>query len=386
VDLGRVVLKEGKERKVRNFYPWIQRGECRAEGVENGALARLVDHQGRHLAIGTYNGSSRFQFRVLSLEDRTIDQQFFIDRLSAAKELRQALFPGIDALRVVYSEADLTPGLIVDRFGGTLVVQVRSMGIDRIRDLWEPALLEVWKPDRILEKSDMAGREEEGLKPRTEWMHGEPIDSVIIEELGLTYEVPLLGGLKTGHYLDQRETKRRFAERVRPRQKILDCFCYTGGFTLTAAKAGAIAYGVDIHEKAIEIARDNSRRNGLEAVFIHENAFDYLTQDSLGPYDWIILDPPAIAKTASKRDSLKWAVWKLVKSALPKLKTGGRLIVCSCSYQLDQNELVQTCRLAASDEGTRLILEDVTFQDLDHPAPVHFPEALYLKCAWLRKA
>ncbi|MBS1724510.1 MAG: class I SAM-dependent rRNA methyltransferase [Armatimonadetes bacterium] len=385
MELGVVRLKKGKERKIRNFYPWVQRGECRADGVEDGSLARLVDDEGKFLAVGTYNAQSRFQFRVLSTTDRLIDQDFFKERFAACAELREKLLPGVTARRLVYSESDMVPGLIVDQYGPVLIAQVRSLGMDRLKPLWLPALVASAHPGGILERSEMAGREEEGLKPRTELLHGDVPDEIEIEEGGLKMVVPVREGLKTGHYLDQRETKRQFAERVQAGDKVLDCFCYTGGITLAAAKAGALAYGVDIHKPAIEIARRNSALNGLEAVFVEANVFEYLDQDVLGPYDWIILDPPALAKTSEKRDSLKWAVWKLAHKALPLLKPGGRMIVCSCSYQLSLQELIETARLAASDRQTRLFLENVTYQDLDHPAPIQFPESLYLKCAWLRK-
>ena len=386
MDIGKVVLKRGKERKVHNFYPWIQRGECRADGVENGSVARLVDFEGKFLAVGTYNSSSRFQFRVCSLEDRPLDALFFTERFQAASDLRKSIVHDTDSWRLVHSEADGIPGLIIDQYGPWLIVQVRSLGMERLKDAWLPALIDVVKPIGIYEKSEMAGREEEGLKPNSGPLFGDVPTRVTVTESGLTFDVPVLEGLKTGFYLDQRETRRRFASRVKPGDKVLDCFCYTGAFTLNAVRAGAQAFGVDIHHDALEVARENARKNGLEAVFVEANAFEYIDSDVMGPYDWIILDPPAIAKTADKRDALKWGIWKLAKAAIPKLKPGGRLIVCSCSYQLSQKELVEICRLAASDCGTRLFLEDVTYQDVDHPAPIHFPEALYLKCVWLRRS
>src|SRR5262249_38774439 len=155
-------------------------------------------------------------------------------------------------------------------------------------------------------KSEMAGREEEGLSPVTGVLSGEVPDVIDTVEGGLKFSVPISAGLKTGHYLDQRQSKHLFGERVRAGQKVLDCFCYTGGFALEAARSGALAYGVDLHSVALEAARQNAKANGLEAVFVQANAFDYLETDALGPYDWIVLDPPAIAKTADKRDSLKW--------------------------------------------------------------------------------
>ena len=189
---GTVHLKKGKERKVHNGYPWIQRGECRADGVEDGSVARLVDHEGRFLARGTYNAQSRFQFRVFTVEDRALDESFFAGRLKAAMDLRAALLPGLDAWRLAHSEADGLPGLIVDKYGPFLVVQVRSLGMEKLREAWLPALLEVTAAEGALEKSEMAGREEEGLSPRTGTLHGSVPDEVEIVEGGLRFNVPCL--------------------------------------------------------------------------------------------------------------------------------------------------------------------------------------------------
>jgi 23S rRNA (cytosine1962-C5)-methyltransferase len=237
-----------------------------------------------------------------------------------------------------------------------LVVQVRSMGMERMKPLWLPALIETTRPKSVFERSEMAGREEEGLGPMAGQLHGETPHEVEIEETGLRYLVSATGGLKTGFYLDQRATRRELERRVKPGQRVLDAFCY----------------------------RRTAELNGATCEFEQANVFDWLEREPGELFDWIVIDPPAISKTAASRDSLKWAVWKLVHRGVPHLKSGGRMIVCSCSYQLDRKELVETARLAASDRSVRMYLEDVTLQDLDHPAPIQFPESLYLKCAWLR--
>ncbi len=385
---GTLWIKPGKDKKIRCNYPWVQRGEItKVEGKpEDGGLATLVSSTGEFLAVGTYNSISRFPFRVFSTAEERIDQAFFERRMRAALAQREAVVTDTDSRRVLFSEADQLPGLIVDQYGPWLAVQVRTLAMDKLRELWLPALVEVFKPEGVYERSEMEGRREEGLGPVSGLLWGKDPDVPTILESGLKFLVPIKDGLKTGFYLDQRDTRRRLAEQVKPGQRVLDCFCYSGAFALYAARAGADALGVDMNEQAIGIAQKNAEMNGLKARFALANAFDYLESiaPSQEPYDWVILDPPAIAKTSSGRDSLKWAIWKLVYNALPVLKPGGRIVVCNCSYQLTQANTVDTCRLAASDRGRRLFLDGVTFQAPDHPAPVQFPEALYLKCLWLR--
>jgi 23S rRNA (cytosine1962-C5)-methyltransferase len=173
-------------------------------------------------------------------------------------------------------------------------------------------------------------------------------------------------------------------ERVKKGDRVLDAFCYTGGFSMYAARSGATTLGIDIHPESVGLAKRIAELNGLDCAYEQANVFDWLEREPGELFDWIILDPPAIAKTGAARDSLKWAIWKLAHRAIPHMKPGARMIACSCSYQIDRKELVETIRLAASDRGVRMFLEDVTFQDLDHPMPIQFPESLYLKCAWLR--
>jgi 23S rRNA (cytosine1962-C5)-methyltransferase len=215
---------------------------------------------------------------------------------------------------------------------------------------------------------------------------GEVPDRVEIEEDGLKYVVPIKRGLKTGHFFDQRNSHRRLADRVAAGDRVLDLFCYTGGFSLAAAQKGAVCFGVDTMGEALDIARENARLNGVEVPFVTGNAFEYLLESAaaLGPYDWVILDPPAIAKTKDKRDSLKWGLWKLVHDAIPVVKPGGHLVVCACTAQMGIEACWEVIQLAAGDRRARVILEEVTFQDLDHPAVASFPPSLYLKCLWVR--
>lgn len=384
-ELPIVRLTPGREKKIRSRYPWVQREEiATAPPIPEGSLARLHSSSGEFLAIGTYNDLSRFPFRVLSLADETIDLDFFRKRLRAALARRHAI-EGTDSMRVLFSEVDGLPGLIADRFGDVVVVQVRTAGMERLRPLWTEAIALELEPTCLYEKSDMEGRKEEGLDLRAGPLVGRLPRPVLVHEDQLTFESLVESGLKTGFYLDQRETRRRLAERVRPGDRVLDAFCYVGGFSLYAARAGANVLGVDIHEASIESARRNATRNGLSPEFQVANVFDFLQAGGDGrKFDWMILDPPAIAKARDKRDSLKWAIWKLVYHGVDSLAPGGRMVVCSCSYQLGLNELMDTVRLAAADRLRQAFLEEVTVQGVDHPISAHFPESWYLKCAWFR--
>lgn len=376
-------LARGREKKIHNGYPWVQREEIQsAMHAEPGQVARLFDCHGDFLAVGIFNRESRFPFRVLSLVDEPIDYDFFRRRLTEAQARRSSI-KDTDSQRELFAEVDGLPGLILDRFDRTLVVQVRNAGMERLRDVWEPVLLERFDPVAMFDKSDMEGRREEGLEPHAEMRFGTLPEPVLVQESGFVFESPVLDGLKTGFYLDQRATRRRFAERIQPGDRVLDAFCYTGGFSLYAARAGANVTGIDISTVAIETARRNAERNGQTAEFIETNAFDWLAEEG-EKFDWMVIDPPAIAKAKGERNSLKWAVWKLVFHGLQRLNVGGRMIVCSCSYQLGLHELLDTVRLAAADRGRRAVLEEITLQDVDHPTALAFPESGYLKCAWVR--
>jgi 23S rRNA (cytosine1962-C5)-methyltransferase len=385
---GLVKIVGGREKKLQHGYPWVQRGEIsEVLGAPTpGALVRIVNFRNETLGIGTYNPQSRFPVRVLTTADEPIDRAFFEQRLERALRHRQRVVQDTNAMRLVFSESDGLPGLIVDQYADYLVVQVRTLGIERLRELWLPTLIEQLEPKGVIERSEMASRAEEGLEPFAGVLHGDAPELIEIEESGLTFLVPTDAGRKTGFYLDQRENRRRLAAQVRPGERVLDLFCYTGAFALYAARAGAHAVGVDILPDAIDLAEVHARRNRLEAHWIVENAFDWLPQaaEQGAQFDWIVLDPPAIAKRQDQKDSLRWAIWKLVYNALPLLTEGGRLVVCSCAYQLSLAEMLDTVRLAATDRTIPLFLEEITFQAPDHPYLLQFPESLYLKCLWAR--
>lgn len=353
---------------------------------ETGGLIRLCDFQGELLGIGTYNPQSRFPVRLLTTQEETIDTAFFLRRFEQAWLLREKLIRETDSFRLVFGEADGLPGLIIDRYAEYAIAQVRTLGMERLKPVWLPALLECLQPKGVMERSEMEARREEGLSPQTGVLYGDVPDELVITESGFRFLVPSRTGSKTGFYLDQRENRRQLAREVQQGDRVLDMFCYTGAFSLYAARSGAETLGIDLSPEAVALANRHAELNGLTARFECANAFEWL--ESAGakqePFDWIILDPPAIAKARSQRNSLKWAIWKLIYGSLPLLKPNGRLVVCNCSYQFTLQEMTETARLAASDRKCKIYLYDHSFQAPDHPHLLQFPESLYLKCLWLR--
>ncbi|MEQ1934571.1 MAG: class I SAM-dependent rRNA methyltransferase [Fimbriimonadaceae bacterium] len=431
------VIKPSRTKKLRNGYPWVLRDEVvEVVGkVEPGELVAVVSPDQPAVGIGFWNPVSRFAVRMLDLQASSISQEFFAAKFARARARRVGLLviggaPGHDtsraprgnvnlgdhdatraqrdnvtsgerqaensvepvmyrapasstnSYRVAFAEADGLPGLIVDRYADWLIVQVRSAGMHHYRDLWLPALIQAEKPKGILERSDMEGLAEEGLEPSVKVLFGEVPDEIEVIENGLTFICPTRTGLKTGFYLDQRDARRKLSELVTPGETVLDACCYSGGFTLFAARSGAIATGLDILPEAIELAKRNGQ-NIQGAEFICANVFEWLAETKEN-FDTILLDPPAIAKTGDERDSLKGAIHKLTTLALPRLVFGGRLVVFSCSYQLGVEALLEVVRSAINDQGRRCFVEDITLQPPDHPYLAQFPESLYLKGIWLR--
>ena len=369
-------LKKGKEKKVKHFYPWVFRDEI--EKVEGeGIIAELYDSEGNFLALGTYSPYSRIAFRVLSYNKEEINEEFFKKRLKESAFFREGI-PS-DAYRLAFSESDLLSGLIIDRYKDAFVIQVRSYPMEVLKEKVLRALVEVFKPAFVYERSDFKGRREEGLREFKGLLYGALKNPLIIKEREFKFLVDVVEGLKTGFYLDQRDNREYVRNLVKEGDKVLDLFCYTGGFSLYCASRGAKVVGVDINEKALELAKENAKLNSLKVDFLHGNAFDFI-QESKEEWDLIIADPPAIAKTKKEKESILWAIWKLAYYSFQKLKRGGNLFICSCTYQISPEEMIRQVRLASTDVKRRIMIRSLNLQPPDHPYLPTFPESLYLKC------
>lgn len=383
--MGKIKLKRGEEKRIKAGHLWIFNNEIEkvADLEENGEIVEVVDHKGNFVARGYYNKHSLISVRILTDDvNQEIDKIFLKERIDRAYQYRKNIYPQLSAYRVVYSEGDLLPGLIVDKYGDFLSVQILTLGMERLKTSILDALEEIFKPEGIILKNDSAFREIEGLKKEITIVKGNFDAPVIIEENGLKFYVDLLKGQKTGFFLDQREN-RNWAAFLSKNRKVLDCFCYTGGFALAAAKGGVKeVVGVDESESAIQLAEQNAQLNYFSNItFQKQEVFNFLRKlNSAGEkFDMVILDPPAFVKSKEKlKEGIK-GYKEINLQSMKLLNAGGILISCSCSYQLWKEDFLNTIKSAAIDSGKNFRLVKELTQAADHPVLLSMPETQYLK-------
>ncbi|HMW35470.1 MAG TPA: class I SAM-dependent rRNA methyltransferase [bacterium] len=398
--MHRIRLKSGKEKKIRNAYPWIFRDDIATQfkdrgDIPNGAIVEIADAEDKFLAVGYYNALSHIVVRVLDRKNRPIDKNFFKQRIQRAFDFRTQLALPSDARRLIHAEGDRLPGLMVDQFGAYLVVQFRSLGMEKFRTEILETLVEVVKPKGIYDRSDMESREEEGLEPFSGVVYGAIPEEIVISENDLLFHVDIHHGHKTGFYLDQRENRAYVRTLVKPNQTGLDLFSYTGGFAVALAQSGVRMTAVDQDAAALEGGRANARRNNVEKrlQFIHADVFKYMeeqvavktsTPDKVKKYDVIIIDPPAIAKRKEGIEKLKWAYWKLLHQAIQLLNPGGHIVLSSCAYHMPVDLMLEAARFASADNGVSMRVVNITYQPPDHPWMLQIPETLYLKTVYFQ--
>ena len=394
----RFIITPKGTRWVEQGHPWIYADEViREEGAcENGALADAVSEKGKYLGTGFVSRESKIRLRLLSrnANDR-FDQAFWKRRIKYAWDYRKTVMgEDISCCRVIFGEADSFPGLTVDRFSDILVTQTLSVGMEKIKPMLFPLLVQVLREDGqeirgIYERNDVAIRALEGMEQNKGWfpLAGEtPPDSTITEicENGIVYSVDVENGQKTGFFLDQKYNRLAVARLAKGR-RVLDCFTHTGSFALNAAKGGAEhVTAVDVSASAIEMARANARRNGLEEKmdFITADVFDLLPElaaKGKAPYDFIILDPPAFTKSRKTVNSAERGYKEINLRALKLLPRGGYFATASCSHFMPSELFVKMLRSAALDAGVELRQIEARQQAPDHPILCNVPETDYLK-------
>lgn len=380
-----VYLKRQRRPRIEEGHPWIFEGEIgRVAGeVAVGDFVRVLNYAGYFIGIGYINPESQITVRLLSHEDEAIDDLFFTRRLQQALQLRQRVVENSNAYRLVHAEADLLPGLIVDIYDRTAVVQILTAGIERHREEILAALQQLLPITGIYERSDVHVRELEGLEQRSGFWGNEFDTMVNVVENGFPMLVDVRGGQKTGYFLDQRENRAALAPFVRG-ASVLDCFSHTGSFAVHAARYGANQVRVvDISQSAIDLARQNAALNNVSGQmdFVVANAFDFLRNaaDQGHSYDVVMLDPPAFTKSRQTVPAARRGYKEINLQGIKLVKPGGYLITSSCSYHISKEEFLQVVNEAAVDAHRTLQLLEYRSQGKDHPTLLAAAETSYLK-------
>jgi 23S rRNA (cytosine1962-C5)-methyltransferase len=365
--------------RVASGHPWLFSSDVvDAKSASPGEVVQVTDDRGKFLGIAQYSSTSQISLRLLTTKRETVDRDFYLRRLKQAIAHRERVVQNSNACRLVSSEGDLLPGLIVDRYGSHLVLQSLTQGMDRAQDEIVSCLTELLSPAGILGRNDASVRKLEGLPQEVKVISGDIPEKVSVEMNGLRLTADLLRGQKTGTYLDQRENYLAAARYARGR--VLDCFSSTGGFALHAAKHADSVDAVESSALAIETARANAMANGIDNIeFRQADVFDYLSGRD-ARYSMIILDPPAFAKSRKQIDDAARGYKDINVRALRMLEPGGVLVTCSCSHHMSEAMLFEILAEAALDTGKTLRVLERRTQAADHPILLTVPETLYLKC------
>ncbi|MFL6334130.1 MAG: class I SAM-dependent rRNA methyltransferase [Pyrinomonadaceae bacterium] len=379
------ITKRGAER-VRGGHLWVYRSDVRDAGeAEGGSVVRVRDERGRVVGQSLYSSRSEIALRLLTTRDEAIDRDWWRARLRAAAARRRGLEQEAGACRLVYSEGDLLPSLIVDRYGDVLVLQTLSQGTDALKGLFVELLVEEFAPRSIVERNDVRVRGLEGLPSQAGVLYGEAPGEIEVAQHGVRFRVAPLGGQKTGAFLDQREN--HLAARRYARGRALDCFTFNGGFALSIAGACEGVTGLDISAEAVAASRRNAELNGASNVEFREaNVFDALHEmEAAGErFDTVVLDPPAFAKNRASVPAAARGYKEINLRALKMLSAGGHLVTCTCSYHMTEPLFLEVLSEAARDARRRVQLVERRTQSRDHPVLLGVPETLYLKCVVLR--
>jgi len=383
-----ITLRDGKERSLLRLHPWVFQGSVGSGKADAGETVRVESSDGRFLAWAAYSPSSMIRVRVWSFDEaERIDAAFFERRIARAIALRARLPIESDGVRLIHGEADGLPGLIVDRYGDVLSAQFLSAGTERWKSTLADLLLQATGLARIYERSDSGVRKLEGLEPATGWLRGSGATEVTIREHGWKLTLDVAEGHKTGFYLDQRDNRKLFADTVRHfgLQRVLNCYCYTGGFSI-AALAGGAAQVTSVDSSAPALARasahvalngfDPARHEALDAD-VNQTLRDAMKAGK--SYDAIVLDPPKFAPTAAHAERAARAYKDINRLALRLLAPGGMLFTFSCSGGVGPELFHKIVAGAGMDAGVDGIIYARVAAAPDHPQTIVFPEGEYLK-------
>jgi 23S rRNA (cytosine1962-C5)-methyltransferase len=379
------ITARGTDR-IASGHPWVYRSDVfDARAAAAGDVVRLADKQGRFHGLAHYSTTSEIAVRLLSTRQRMIDRGFYRELIERARGYRARVVADSDAYRMVFSEADGLPALIVDRYANWLAIQTLDQGMDRAQLEIVEVLREMFPDCGIYERNEAAVRKLEKLAPRSGVLAGEGEPKTEIEFNGLRFAIDLAAGQKTGFFLDQRENYRAAAKYARGRA--LDCFSYSGGFALHLARACESVDAVDSSAAALETAAANAARNAIANVtFFESDVFDLLKRydDQHRSYDTIVLDPPAFARSRAQVEGGLRGYKEINLRAMKMLEPGGTLITCTCSHHIGEADFLEAIAAASLDARRRITVIERRTQAADHPILLTAPETLYLKCLILR--
>lgn len=387
--MNKIILNKGKDKAAWQLHPWVFSGAISAAlgKPQNGDIVSVYNIEDEFIAYGIYNGNSRVAVRLLEWDpSQEITEEWWRNRVSKAVNNRLSLLhDGNNTVRLIFAEADFLPGLIADKYADFISVQIHSAGIEKVKDIIVDQLVQLLQPKGIYERSDLKSREYEGLPDTNGLLYGAvPPEFVDVIENGIHYQVNIVEGQKSGFYCDQRENRAITARYVKDK-KVLDCFSYSGGFTLNALREGAKSItSVDSSGLAIETLKNNIKLNGFDSnklTTVLSDVNKYLRElgEQGEKFDVIVLDPPKYAPTRSALEKASRAYKDLNRRGLMLLNSGGLLATFSCSGAMDIDTFKQVIAWAALDAGKEIQFIYQYCQPEDHPVRASFPESEYLK-------
>lgn len=386
-----IKIKKGKEKRVRSGHLWLFSNEIgdSFKKYRAGDIIDIYSHNGEFMGRGYINPFSLISARILTHKKEDIDTKFFYNRIMDAWMYRKKLYPDTKSCRVVFGESDFMPGLIVDKYENYLTVQTLSLGMDIRMNMILNAVEDIFHPDAIIERNDVAVRKLEGLEERKGILKGKLEDNVVISDDKFKFEVDVLNGQKTGFFFDQRENRHIIKKYAGKGDKVLDCFCYSGAWSIYAAGNGAgEVIGLDSSADAIKLANENAIINKFseKCRFKRVDIFEELRRLVLTgeKFDIIILDPPAFVKSSSRIKEAVKGYKEINLQAMKLLRDNGILITCSCSYHIDRETFKDMLIQSASDSEKDFRILEFRGQAPDHPVLLSMKETEYLKCAVLQ--
>lgn len=387
--MNKVYIKHSVVPKLRRFTPWVYANEIDSalEEFQSGEVVALFSKKDGFLGTAYVNPKCAIFARVLSFGKEEIGKKFFHNRIKRAIAKREALLSQTNAVRLIHSEADFLPGLIVDKYGDTLSIQINTAGMETFRELILSTLKQLVNPSWIVEKSDEHSREIEGLESKNGTLFGTPSKEFELKENGLNFLVDIEDAQKTGFYLDQRKNRAICASYIKENDTVLDICCNAGGFGISAlAKGAKNAVFVDISESAIEQTKVNLQANAMEMYETYAaDAFTFMKEKKYkNSFDLIVLDPPSFAKTKEQASGAKRGFKHLLMESTKAVKDSGLIALFSCSFHVGKKELLEIAMEVSHDLKVQYILLEQMQQDSDHPCLINASASFYLNGLLLR--